>query len=162
MKLLGQDNSFFELTILGYQFPELTGDEWDANWLKIQGHIALPIVNPTKPWKSEWSFIDPCLLTWEVQSLAEWFEACASRKLEKPEVFTEPNLEFHCPEHSTGKITIRVYFELEARPPWNSSHWDKNNFVHDLWIDLIVTPKELHEAATDLRKQLEQFPQRLK
>ncbi len=36
MMLTGQD-SWFRMIIVGYQFPKNTKDEWDSNWLIIDG-----------------------------------------------------------------------------------------------------------------------------
>ncbi len=39
MKLLNNDQTGFELTIAGYQFPEMETEEYDSNWLLIQKSI---------------------------------------------------------------------------------------------------------------------------
>jgi hypothetical protein len=40
-----------------YQFPEITDDEWNSNWLIITGEAVLE--------DKSWSFRDPCLTTFE-------------------------------------------------------------------------------------------------
>jgi hypothetical protein len=45
-------------------------------------------------------------------------------------------------------ITIRVYFELESRPPWSFANAAGMN---DLGIDLRVDNDDLRAAAEDLR-----------
>ena len=88
MILRGRDLSEFELRVVGYQFPDIVGDEWDANWLVVEIRVA-PV--DERPWRS----IDPSLLTWEVERLSNWLEALASgRAVEEGEDFVEPNLRF--------------------------------------------------------------------
>ena len=67
MRLVGNDGSYFELKILGYQYTgaiKSAYDEYDANWLSIQINVKTP--------KGSWNATDPCLLTDEVKALAEW------------------------------------------------------------------------------------------
>jgi hypothetical protein len=61
-------NSWFRLHVLAYQFPEAT-DLDDANWLIINGECSLK--------GRQWSFIDPCLETWDLERLATWLSAAA-------------------------------------------------------------------------------------
>jgi hypothetical protein len=49
----------------------IEGDEWDANWLVVDGRVA-----PVN--ERAWEFRDPALLTWEVEHLSSWPEALAS------------------------------------------------------------------------------------
>lgn len=46
----------------GYQFPHIESDEFDANWLVVEGLVA-----PAD--ERAWKFRDPALLTWEVEGL---------------------------------------------------------------------------------------------
>jgi hypothetical protein len=64
--VLAGDNSGCRLTILGYQFPDDTTDEYDSNWLVIGGEVWLD--------GREWQFRDPCLTTFEAKRLADWLE----------------------------------------------------------------------------------------
>jgi hypothetical protein len=142
--VLANDTSWFQLTIVDYQFPHLTDDHWDANWLMISGSVQLS--------GKAWNFKDPCLTTFEALGLADWLEACAHGAPEKPYCsFTEPVLQFDLPDAGT----LRVSFALEASPPWGKQgdDWDKHGF------NLPVGP-QLLTAAADLRRQLERFPVR--
>jgi hypothetical protein len=65
--------------------------------------------------------------------------------------FMEPNLRFEVAERERDAITIRVYFELESRPPW---FFAVAAGMDDLWMDLRVD-------AEDLRRDLARFPPRL-
>ena len=147
MLLKGQENTEFELTISGYQNPDQTSEPFDADWLKIDIRVVHP--------KGTWRIIDPCLLTWEVQAIAEWFDKLASGTMSNLEQdFVEPNLSMKLIGNK-----LRVYFELECRPPWARSSYANLN---DLWIDLDTAPTDLRHAADSLRLQLNRFPVRVK
>jgi hypothetical protein len=97
------------LTVLGYQYPAITDAEWDSNWLNIQIHA--------QDERGSWTAIDPCLLTWDLAHLAEWFEAGASRQPQQRIDFIEPNLAFEIAAIGDDDVTARVWFKLECRPP---------------------------------------------
>jgi hypothetical protein len=149
--LQSRDFSAFELRVAGYQFPHIESDEFDANWLVVEGLVA-----PAD--ERAWKFRDPALLTWEVEGLCNWLEAVASgQDVKESADFTEPNLRFEVAERDQDTITIRVYFELESRPPW---FFADAAGMDDLWIDLRVDADHLHDAAEGLRHDLTRFPPR--
>ena len=57
------------LTISGYQFPEIENDSHDSNWLNITGKVEHP--------RGSWTFVDPCMLTYELEGLSDWLESVA-------------------------------------------------------------------------------------
>ena len=143
MMLTGQD-SWFRMIIVGYQFPKNTKDEWDSNWLIIDGSGRLT--------GREWRFRDPCLTTFEAASLADWLEACAHGKAREPYCsFTEPNLQLNLVDAQT----MRVSFALESAPPWakQGDGWNKHGFNFPVGPALLA-------AASELRHQLQSFPVR--
>ena len=151
MILRSRDLSEFELRIIGYQFPGFSGDMFDDNWLIVEIRAAPA---DERPWRST----DPSLLTWEVERLSDWLEALASgQAVEDAEDFVEPNLRFEVADRDQDTITIRVYFELESRPPW---FFADAAGMDDLWIDLRVDTDDLRAAAEDLRRELARFPPR--
>jgi hypothetical protein len=102
--------------------------------------------------------LTPSLLTWEVERLSNWLEALAlGQAVEEDEDFLEPNLRFKVAERDDDTITLRVYFELESRPPW---FFADAAGMNDLWIDLRVDADDLHAAAEGLRHDLTRFPPR--
>jgi hypothetical protein len=142
--LLTGDESWFRLVIAGYQFPEITNDEWDSNWLIVDGSVSLT--------GREWRFRDPCLTNFEATRLADWMEACARGNPAKPYCgFVEPNLQFDLIDAQT----MRVSFALESAPPWakKGDDWTKHGFNFPVGPALV-------KAASDLRHQLERFPVR--
>jgi hypothetical protein len=137
--------------VVGYQFPKLT-DRDDANWLVIEGRAH--------DGERSWSFRDPCLQTWDVQFLASWLEGLADRNEVEGEIdFTEPNLAFGRVEGSSKRTTIRVLFELEARPPWRPAQYTDDDW-RSVSIDISLSPRMLRAAAMDLRSMLRRFPER--
>lgn len=138
------DDSSVRLTIVGYQFPEIIGDEWDSNWLIVDGSARLE--------GREWRFRDPCLTAFEAIELANWLEACARGTAGKSYCgFTEPNLEFELVDPQT----LRVSFALEAAPPWSKI----GDELVQHGFNVPVGPA-LSEAAADLHRQLQSFPVR--
>lgn len=150
MLLVGENGGRFELTILGYEFPRIARDAWDSNWLDIRIDVQTE--------RGAWSATDPSLTTFEVASFADWLEAIADgRRRESDVEFTEPNLSFGLHAESGDTVTLRVWFELESRPPWAPS---KLAGERDVWLDVDVRRGDARRAAAELRAQLQEFPQR--
>ncbi|WP_041231826.1 WapI family immunity protein [Deinococcus peraridilitoris] len=49
----------FQLDLVGYQFPHLTSQEWDSDWLRVRVRLQ----HAARVWK----LTDPALTTFEVQ-----------------------------------------------------------------------------------------------
>lgn len=143
MVLEGRE-SWFRLSIVQYQFPQIKEDEWDSNWLIIDGHVCIE--------GKEWRFTDPCLTTFEAMRLADWLDAQAKGNSEKAFcAFTEPNLEF---ERLSDSV-IRVGFSHESSPPWAMQKYGEPEYG----FDVLVGPG-LSIAGERLRLQLTRFPVR--
>jgi hypothetical protein len=148
--LVGTNGSRFELAIAGYQFPGVEDDEWDSNWLNITIYAQSE--------RGSWSSTDPSLSTADIERLADWLDAVAEGRAQNAEMdFMEPNLSFELRRASDADVTLRVWFELESRPPWAPA--DAAD-ARDLWLDLDVSKEDLRQAARDLRAQLDKFPAR--
>ena len=141
MHLAGNDGTSLVFGVVGYQFPDLVGVPYDSNWLIIAGRAEKD--------RRGWKFNDPCLLTNEVSSLADWFEARSQDPTKDSEIsFIEPNLSF---KWLGG--TLRVTLALECRPPW--APWDQ---VDEFYLQLSPTSEHLALAALSLRDDLRKFP----
>ena len=150
MILKSTGGSSLEMTLVGYQFPDLETKEYDSNWLLIK----IDAVHS----KGQWTSVDPSLLTYEVQRLADWLAAIArGQKVDDTEEFMEPNLSFRLANLDTGARTLRVYFELESRPPWAKSDTANEN---DFWLEFPLGDLDLEAAARQLRDELRRYPQR--
>lgn len=108
MILRGDGDALLELTVLGYQYPDLVSGGWDANWLVIQGRVNAN--------GQVWTFADPCLTTWEVQQLIEWMGVVEGGQAGRTLTFTEPNLAFA--QVATPVPAVRVRLSHEAAFPW--------------------------------------------
>lgn len=140
----------FRLQILGYQFPEILGSYWDSNWLKVQVSGA----NST----GQWSVEDPCLLTFEVETLAAWLEKLfVDNASEKYISFAEPSPQFRVIKHKIGKFLLRVdigYIFRKKMP----EVFGKRKTIHLYFpLDEIDLPAQ----ALSLRRQLQEYPQRV-
>lgn len=143
MSLQSQDG-WLRISIMRYQFPKIDNDEWDSNWLVIEGHASIG--------GRVWRFNDPCLTTFEIMRFADWLDAQASGIADQAHcAFTEPNLEF---ERQSDR-TIRVRFSHESAPPWAKPHLGEIEYG----FDIPVGPG-LSVAAQQLRRQLARFPVR--
>lgn len=111
-----------------------------------------------RPERGRWRSTDPSLLAGDVERLADWLEGGVEGPARDAEIdFLEPNLSFALYRASGDDVTLRVWFELESRPPWAPN--DAAG-ARDLWLDLEVSSDDVRRAARDLREQLEKFPAR--
>ena len=146
MIIVGSNRARFELTIIGYEFPETIADKWDSNWLQIR----IGVESETERWDST----DPCLLTTEVLWLADWFEAAVDQHAPPRIGFIEPNLEFEVHQLSGEELTLKILFSHEARP-LRMREWDE-----DVFVELKITRLDAKRAADQLRGELTSFPPR--
>jgi len=149
MLLTGTEGTMFEMQVVGYQFPHLEHEDYDSDWLNIKIRVTLA--------EGSWTSTDPSLLTWELASLAQWLESIAAGiSVEPEEDFLEPNLRFELSK--TDPKRLRVYFELESRPPWSPGD---GAGLEDLWAEFEINSEELRKAADSLRTDLIRFPVRV-
>lgn len=160
MRLTSTDGSFVDLRIARYQFAKGSGSDidkdWDANWLVVEGEILSAA--------GAWRFTDPCLTTWEAQSLASWLRGVVSGQVapcrsdlvdgEGSLVFLEPCIAFSLRNRDDDYAAIRVHFSHEAGPPWATGDIFEYFVVLDLPMAAIVA------AAGEWEKELSAFPKR--
>ena len=140
MRLLSGDGTSLELTVVGYQFPQLVGVPYDSNWLIIAGHVTLD--------GREWKFRDPCLLTNELLALADWFQTRSKAPNDNSEIgFIEPNLSF-----DWRQGVLQISLDLESRPSW------ARDDAEEFHLRFSPTPDEFASAASSLRADLLKYP----
>ena len=150
MRLERADGCYFELEVVGYEFPASETEEYDSNWLMIRIDVKHPL--------GSWSATDPSLLTYEMGRLADWLDEIRSGSRSQPdEYFTEPNLEFHVAAGDGGEESLRVCFALECRPPWASRDLSEDE---EHFLDFPLAGVDLAGASGSLREQLSTYPQR--
>jgi hypothetical protein len=136
----------FQLRLVGYQFPHIANENYDSNWLVVEGSV--------KHAGGEWTFRDPCLLTWEAWELLMWLDTLSSGQPTKAELhFLEPNISFLS---RPGGI-LCVSFSLEALPPQSQL---VDGIEDEFVLSFALDADSLRQAAQDLRMQLTQFPRR--
>ena len=145
MRLHDGQGVTFELGVDGYQFPD-SDEYWDANWLMVRGRIEHP--------RESWTFRDPCLTTFELEQLAEWFESVVAGKADPANgYFTEPNLHFS--QGSTPEPTIDVTFAYESAPPWLTGHEPR---LEGTVVSFPLRLNDPLELASSLRRMLAMHP----
>ena len=140
MQFANEKRQSFDLALSGYELPR-------REWLYVRGQAS--------DGSREWTFHHPCLTRREVRDLAHWLRAVADGKTKRSEIeFLEPNLAFCKVGGEGSNAVIRVMFELEARPPWNDRARTDEDW-RSLWLEFLLTPEQLREAARDLGAQIE-------
>jgi hypothetical protein len=148
MRLQNKEGITFELEVVGYEFATIQEDYWDSNWLNVQVRIEHPL--------GAWSFMDPCLTTFDVERLAGWFEATARGEAipEAEEGFVEPTLEFSYVPVPLAAIQVR--FVHESGPPW----FTEQDQGDELTLSFPVAENDLQSSARALREILVRYPAR--
>jgi hypothetical protein len=150
MRIERKDGSFFRLTVVGYQFPGVRDKEYDSNWLMIRIDVKHP--------RGSWSATDPALLTYELESLAEWLDKIkAGSRVELDQYFMEPCLELHLTSSSSRAENLVIRFSHEFRPSWARSGPPQDE---EPSLEFPLAEIDLARAARSIRQQLRVFPQR--
>lgn len=151
MKLMAGKTTDFEMTVAGYQFPHLANQEYDADWLIVSVQVRHP--------RGAWNKTDPCLLTWELAELTEWFERIADNNPHHSNIdFMEPELSFEW--LGEQRNTLRVHLNYSLRPSWSSYHGP--NEEKDFFVEFAVSADDLRTVVTSLRAEIARFPVRVK
>jgi hypothetical protein len=107
LTFIGNGNTWFELDVVGYQFPDAELDGWDSEWLRFAGVVSCD--------RGKWEFSDPCLTTFELKALADWLRSSPNEASGKAIGFIEPNLSFARAGLAEGLV---ISFAQESAPPW--------------------------------------------
>ncbi|MGW1541999.1 WapI family immunity protein [Streptomyces sp. NPDC002309] len=143
-----------------YEFPAVSGDPWDDNWLVVEAEVTTPV--------AKWSFTDACLQVDEAQEVSAWLRAVADgrRPDARPDAegqlapdlsFVEPVLAFSQVRWQDGTGVLRVHLSLEAAPPWQQ---DPHPDLHQYVIEVETGRAELIRAAEAWDQYLARFPRR--
>lgn len=161
MRFESRDGADCQLSVVRYQFASIRPqpDDWDANWLVVQGAITLSDGR-------RWRFADPCLTTWEALALEAWLRGIvageavpASEPADEPQViFVEPNLAFDVHSAADERITLAVYFSLEAAPPWLDQ--DERLELYSYSVNFDLSRDQLSNAVDDWAAEIAKFPKR--
>ncbi len=151
LRLGGKQGRYFELEVIGYQFPAgaqreglgKVDNDWDANWLNVRIRVS--------DGREAWTRTDPAILTWELRSLARWLAVVASGGRPKPDTWTglEPNLQLSI---TTQLSELMAYLDQEFRRPGSLPEEEPTA------IELSPTPAEFAEFLHGLEQALARFP----
>jgi hypothetical protein len=143
---MSDSGNSFELLILRYEYPDITEDRWDSNWLVVSGKVTTP--------DSDWRFIEPCVTTFELADLADWLDALGSDG-EEPAAFafTEPNLAVSY--SAVPAPVLRICFAHESAPPWLEGAEAR---AAGLTLDFSLPGTLARDAADQLRQALVEYP----
>lgn len=146
--LLKNENSRFEMTVIGYQFPEILDEEYDSNWLIIEIRAS--------SLEGSWSISNPCMLTIELADLADWLDDVANGNgtINTRLDFFEPCLCFEVTGLEPKKLCVHLNEEL--KPVSLRDNDSKRDTA--ICIEFKVTPQALKDAAASLRSYLRFFP----
>ncbi|MBX3315648.1 MAG: hypothetical protein KF902_02155 [Phycisphaeraceae bacterium] len=139
------------LRVVRYQYPGNRPKEyrdWDANWLMIEGSVQ------TK--SRSWTFVDPCLVTWELETLIVWLEAGRQGNVVERLTFTEPLLEFKIGSDDSAGMSIHGQLRGEALSQANQD--DETMWHQGVVLDLYTSFRDLADAVNVLRAQLAAHP----
>jgi hypothetical protein len=146
MKLNSAAGNTFELVVVGYEHPDITEGLWESNWLVVSGAVTRD--------DESWSFVVPCVTTFELTDLAEWLEKLADGAADPPQIaFTEPNLEFSY-SHVVAPV-LRVRFAHASAPP-RMKYSDEA--VEGVVLEFPLAELDPRAAAADVRNALMDFP----
>lgn len=147
MKLVGRDETALELSVDGYQFPDIADDCWDSNWLMVSGRVRHP--------HGSWTFTDPCLTTFELEQLASWLDDVAAGR-PNPDLgyFTEPNLCFCYRQDPEPTIEVRIAYE--SAPPWLVGEPRMGGAA----LEFPLVMNDPRVAAAEIRSFISRFPVR--
>ncbi len=97
------------IEVVGYQFPDIHDERWDANWLIVQ----LDVSDGTR----RWSRRDPAILTFELESLVDGLKSLAARESTQFRWHgLEPCLAIDAETHG-ARHDLRVRLAHEFAPP---------------------------------------------
>lgn len=151
MLIESSDGASLELRIAGYQFPggePVTDNVWDANWLQVAGRVQRA--------QQTWTFLEPCMTTWEAEALLRWLQHAGHQTPDRLELI-EPNLAFESIAGPPGAVTILVTLKGEAASPWCTE--DRRWWEGEL-LALNVPSEALAAAAATWERTLRGFPVR--
>jgi hypothetical protein len=150
LRLSGEDGSFFEMDIAGYQYPADVCSplpEYDLNWLQVHIHAR-------DADDHEWEATDPCLLTWELVELARWLESYPKDSTTPSTMqFTEPCLSFDlhrmpC-ESPAGKEGCSVVLLVQLDCEMGQLPTQRSQEHSEAILRFQLTTKELSRATRD-------------
>ncbi len=152
--ILENDRFRLELSVAGYEFPDVSKDAYDANWLIIRA--ILQSVHGAWRWQVE----DAGALTWELAGCVTWLRALGADETVAAERwgFSEPDISFEVIRQDDGRVLgLVVNLKDEFQPPTKVLVPRQGNVAS---LRFHTPPDALYALAAALEADLVQFPQR--
>ncbi len=152
--VLINDRFHLEMSVAGYEFPDIVDDFEDANWLVIR--ITLQSAHGAWRWQVE----DAGALTWELDGCIYWLRELGHGRPVAGETcgFSEPDISFETIRSDEGDmIGLAVYLMDEFQPPTKVLVPRQNNVVA---LRFYTPPDVLLAFADGLADSLARFPRR--
>lgn len=149
VSLDGKRNSTFEISVAGYEFPEVDAswDSYDQNWLNLSFRIRND--------ERDDSCTDACMLTYELEhfmnGIGEFLDSAEDTEYEP--YFTENTFYAFFKKRKDGNINVTVEFYSEGKLS-PSREWERFRFKK------VASPRELRRAAKAMRIAATAFPPR--
>jgi hypothetical protein len=152
--ILINDRFLLQISVGGYEFPDVIHDAHDANWLLIR----LVLQSQHGAWR--WQVEDAGALTWEMERCIEWlFKLSAGEAVDLEYCgFSEPDIAFEVirnDEHEAVGLSVQLMDEFQ--PPTKVLVPRENNIVS---LRFHTPPDALREFAENLMAELKSFPVR--
>ena len=151
---VSNDRFQLQMSVAGYEFPDVLDDPSDANWLVIW--LALQSLHGAWCWQVE----DAGCLTWELDDCISWLRQLSKGELVDSEScgFSEPDIRFETIRDDDGHM-VGLSFNLmdEFQPPTKVLVPRENNIVT---LRFHTPPEVLDEFAASLAADLATFPVR--
>lgn len=149
MLLKGTNDTEFELALIEDGFPELQDDADDSHWATL----AVRAGDADQFWEAS----APCMNLFELDNLAEWFEALGNSRPEIGEIdLLEPGLKFAVADRRNDAITVRVGFHLDGRPDQVSLDAPADRD----YLDITIDREQARAAAAELRHDVHMLEER--
>lgn len=151
---LANDRFLLQMSIVGYEFPEVIDDRHDANWLLIR----LVLQSQHGAWR--WQVEDAGALTWELERCIDWLLKLSAEEAVDLEYcgFSEPDIAFETIRNDDHEVVgLSVQLMDEFQPPTKVLVPRENNIVS---LRFHTPSDTLREFADNLLAELKQYPVR--
>ncbi len=163
--LKNKEGHTLKIEVLDYEFPNREdtggipteadlekledGRDYDANWLNLQftGDNG----------QEQWQAVDPCLLTWELQVVLDWFVSMAEgvdeENISPSLFFLEPCFTLYQRKINDDTYRVRFALSFELAPPSEPQG-------AEYYMDFELSREELAEIANGIAADLAKHPAR--
>lgn len=140
-----RNGGIFEIGVAGYEFP-VADDFYDLNWLSLSFRA--------KNAERDDNCNDACMLTWELEHLADGLESfLSSTEKEFEPYFTENTLWMEFRKNAAGGVDMVLDFTSEGKMS-PTGEWERFR------IERTVTEFDLRRAIKVMRISCATFPRR--